>query len=59
MKKDFDLDYEKVVPVEPVIYGDFMFPSADPRLYAEIDDFKQMKTILDLFNFVNAQNKEI
>lgn len=47
MKQDFDLEYEKVVPVEPVIYGDFMFPSADPRIYAEISDFKALKKVIE------------
>lgn len=47
MKNDFDLEYENVVPHEPVIYGDFMFPSADPRIYAEIDDFKAIKKVIE------------
>ena len=29
------------------------------KVKINVNDFKQMKTILDLFNFVNAQNKEI
>ena len=42
MKADFNLDYSQVVSVEPVIYGDFSVPNADPRVYAEINDFKQV-----------------
>ena len=40
MKIDFNLDYSSVITVEPVIYGDFMTPSGDSRIYAEINDFK-------------------
>ena len=46
MKVDFSLEYNQVVTVEPVIFGDFMIPNADPRVYAVIDDFKQVN-----FNF--------
>lgn len=42
MKSNFNLDYSEVVQNEPVIYGDFMVPNADPRIYAEINDFKQV-----------------
>jgi dynein heavy chain, axonemal len=40
MKSDYNLEFNQVVTVEPVIYGDFMVPNADPRIYAEIEDFK-------------------
>ena len=42
MKSEFDLDYDQVVTKEPVIYGDFFIPNAEPRIYAEIDDFTQV-----------------
>ena len=42
MKTDYNLEFNQVVNVEPVIYGDFMIPNADPRVYAEIEDFKQV-----------------
>jgi dynein heavy chain len=40
MKSDYNLEFNQVVTIEPVIYGDFMVPNADPRIYAEIEDFK-------------------
>ena len=40
MKEDYNLEYEQVITAEPVIYGDFMVPNADPRIYTEIDDFE-------------------
>lgn len=51
MKVDFNLEYNQVVTVEPVIFGDFMIPNADPRLYAPIDDFKQVNFIFKCFLF--------
>lgn len=47
MKSDFGLDFKDVITVEPVIYGDFMIPNADPRVYAEINDFKMMKKVIE------------
>ena len=42
MKIDFNLEFNQVVTVEPVVFGDFMIPNADPKIYAEIEDFKQV-----------------
>ena len=55
MKEDYNLEYDKVVLVEPVIYGDFMVPNADPRLYIEIDDFPAViyYFILSVINYEN------
>jgi dynein heavy chain len=47
MKAHFNLEYSQVVTAEPVIFGDFMIPNADPRVYAEIDDFKHMKKVIE------------
>jgi dynein heavy chain len=40
MKHDFDLEYKDVITNETIIFGDFGMPNADPKMYAEIDDFK-------------------
>jgi dynein heavy chain len=40
MKKDFDVEYSDVITKETILFGDFMVPNADPKIYAEIDDFK-------------------
>ena len=42
MQADFSLAYDDVVAAEPVIYGDFMVANAESRVYAEIDDLKQV-----------------
>ncbi|CAF0758924.1 unnamed protein product [Brachionus calyciflorus] len=47
MKNNFNLEYSDVIQAEPVIYGDFMIPNADPKIYAEISDFKLMKKVID------------
>lgn len=48
MKTDFNLEFTQVIVKEPVIYGDFMIPNADPKIYAEIEDFKQVNFLLIL-----------
>ena len=45
MKNNFNLEYSEVVKNEPVMYVDFMIPNADPRVYAEISDFKHVNLI--------------
>jgi dynein heavy chain len=54
MKSDYNLEFNQVVTVEPVIYGDFMVPNADPRVYAEIEDFKLVifSIIMKKFNLM-------
>jgi dynein heavy chain len=47
MQKNFNLDYKDVITNEPVIFCDFMIPNADPKIYAEIDDFKHMKKVIE------------
>jgi dynein heavy chain len=42
MKSEFNLEFSQVITREPVIYGDFMIPNADPKIYAEVEDFKQV-----------------
>lgn len=44
MKNEFNVEYKDVITTEPVIFGDFFVPNADPKLYVEIDDFKQVIT---------------
>jgi len=57
MAIDFGIEYEKVVTAEPVIYGDFLVPNADPRFYIEIEDLPAMKrTIEDYLEDYNQIN---
>ncbi len=54
MKNDFDLEYGDVITKETIIFGDFIVPNADPKIYAEIDDFKMVKFSYAFF-FVNTE----
>ena len=49
MPKFFSLEWADVVKVEVghLIYGDFMVPGADPKLYSEITDTTRMVTVVE------------
>jgi len=38
----FDTRYEDIVPAGRLIYGDFMVPGADPRVYKQITDMDKL-----------------
>ena len=50
MKVDFNLEYSKVITVEPVIYGDFIVANTETKVYTEIDDFKAVRYFITLIN---------
>ncbi|XP_074644244.1 dynein axonemal heavy chain 1-like [Tubulanus polymorphus] len=58
MKQDFQVEYENVATLEPVLYGDFMQVSVDNKVYMEITDHTQMVKViedyLDDYNQVNT-----
>ncbi|XP_071943674.1 dynein axonemal heavy chain 1-like isoform X2 [Antedon mediterranea] len=47
MVESFQADPIEVVHSDPLIYGDFMIPNADNKIYAEITDHTKMVTILE------------
>lgn len=52
MKADFNTEVEEVITSEPLLYGDFMSPSVDSRIYAEITDHQKVYTSLVLGRIV-------
>eukprot|EP00048_Salpingoeca_helianthica_P012917 m.190889 g.190889 ORF g.190889 m.190889 type:complete len:3952 (+) comp15437_c5_seq39:290-12145(+) len=46
-KTAFDIAWEAVVSYEPVLYGDFSDPSADPKKYLELPDIRKVKQVMD------------
>lgn len=38
MMVEWEVTFEEVVPFQPLLYGDFMSPGADVKLYELIDD---------------------
>ncbi|XP_048578532.1 dynein axonemal heavy chain 1-like isoform X2 [Nematostella vectensis] len=47
LQSGFQLSMDEVVGESPMIYGDFMIPSAENRIYAEITDYNKMVKILE------------
>ena len=45
--KSFSISYDEVVTREPLLYGDFMIPNAEIKLYGEITDDKKVTFFLD------------
>ena len=48
IKTNFNLDFKEVSSTDLIVYGDFLIPNADPRIYAEINDFTQVISFLKL-----------
>ena len=44
LASEFSMTWDDVVKDSPMIYGDFMVPSADIRVYAEITDYTKVCT---------------
>lgn len=43
--QEFDCSFEEVVPCQPVLYGDFMTPGADQRVYMLIQDKEKVSSV--------------
>eukprot|EP00794_Sanderia_malayensis_P012733 gene12733-14038_t len=57
IKTSFDVDFESVVPSDILIYGDFMVPNADVKVYAEVTDYDKMhSTLLEYLEDYNQIN---
>ena len=50
MKAAFSIPFENVVKSDSLIYGDFMVPNADVKIYGEVTDYEKVK--LEISNFV-------
>lgn len=42
MSRQLDLNWTDVVTVEPIVYGDYLVPGADPKVYSEIKDMRRL-----------------
>ncbi|XP_047438259.1 dynein axonemal heavy chain 1 [Mugil cephalus] len=45
--QEFGCSFEEVVPCYPVLYGDFMIPGADPKVYTFIDDTEKLEKVME------------
>uniref|UniRef100_A0A3Q3E168 Dynein, axonemal, heavy chain 1 n=1 Tax=Labrus bergylta TaxID=56723 RepID=A0A3Q3E168_9LABR len=43
----FDCSFDEVVPVQPVLYGDFMIPGADNKVYTLIEDKEKLVKVME------------
>jgi dynein heavy chain len=58
LQKHFKTETKKVVTGEYLIYGDYMVPGADPKLYQEITDIPTLKTTVEEYlSEYNAESK--
>eukprot|EP00002_Diphylleia_rotans_P006932 TRINITY_DN1638_c0_g1_i1.p1 TRINITY_DN1638_c0_g1~~TRINITY_DN1638_c0_g1_i1.p1 ORF type:complete len:4126 (-),score=976.49 TRINITY_DN1638_c0_g1_i1:597-12974(-) len=47
MNKYFNLSWGEVVKVDRLIYGDFLVPNANPRIYQEITDTSRLHRVIE------------
>jgi dynein heavy chain len=60
MSTKLECDYDECIGgVERLIYGDYMVPGADPRIYEQVTDMDKLKsTIEDYLADYNAESKQ-
>uniref|UniRef100_H2YF92 AAA+ ATPase domain-containing protein n=1 Tax=Ciona savignyi TaxID=51511 RepID=H2YF92_CIOSA len=60
---EFKLDIESVLPTRPVLFGDFLNPNSDVKLYNYVEDHEKMITImeeaLEDYNQVNTAQMKL
>ena len=47
IKTAFEVKFEDVLSNDILIYGDFMVPNADIKVYAEVTDYEKVISIID------------
>ncbi|XP_044079595.1 dynein axonemal heavy chain 1 isoform X1 [Siniperca chuatsi] len=61
--QEFDCSFEEVVPCQPVLYGDFMIPGADHKIYTLIEDKeklgKVMEEYMEDYNQINTTKMKL
>ncbi|TTB85611.1 Dynein heavy chain 1, axonemal [Bagarius yarrelli] len=45
--EEFDCSFQEVVPGQPVLFGDFMFPNSDTRVYQLIEDKEKLVRVME------------
>ncbi|KAJ1557997.1 hypothetical protein HK096_004145, partial [Nowakowskiella sp. JEL0078] len=61
--KTLGMNWNDVVHTEPLLYGDYMIPGADPKIYAEIKDVRKLvkstEEYLDDFNSTTTSQMKL
>ncbi|KAH1168316.1 dynein axonemal heavy chain 1 [Mauremys mutica] len=47
MMAEWDTTFEEVIPYQPVLFGDFMMPGADVKIYELIDDQEKLMRVIE------------
>ena len=56
---EFGMDYDAVVPRERLLFGDFMFPQVDNKIYEEIESMEKLKSVVEEYlSDHNAESKQ-
>ncbi|XP_029358997.1 dynein heavy chain 1, axonemal [Echeneis naucrates] len=45
--EEFDCIFKEVVPCQPILYGDFMIPGADNKVYTLIEDKEKLAKVME------------
>ena len=56
LENKFQMDWDKVVPRERLIMGDFMIRETENKIYDEIDSMEKLKAVVE--EFLNDHNSE-
>ncbi|XP_060621830.2 dynein axonemal heavy chain 1 [Anolis sagrei] len=47
MMLEWEITFDEVVPFQPLLYGDFMVPASDVKLYEMIDDKEKLMSVIE------------
>ncbi|GMH32802.1 hypothetical protein BSKO_00636 [Bryopsis sp. KO-2023] len=47
LEKHFSLKYQNVVTADRLIYGDYLIPGADPKVYSQLSDMNQLVKVAE------------
>ncbi|XP_019331155.1 dynein axonemal heavy chain 1 [Alligator mississippiensis] len=63
MMEELGTTFEEVIPFQPVLFGDFMLPGADIKLYELIDNQEKLKNViedyLEEYNQINTTKMKL
>ncbi|EMP33877.1 Dynein heavy chain 1, axonemal [Chelonia mydas] len=63
MMAEWDTTFEEVIPYQPVLFGDFMMPGADVKMYELIDDQEKLMRVIeeymDEYNQINTTKMKL
>eukprot|EP00606_Chrysophyceae_sp_TOSAG23-5_P000662 GSChrysophyteH2.ASY1.ANO1.84.1 assembled CDS len=59
VEKEFELEWDEVCPDDRMMFGDFMFPDSEAKIYEEIESMEKLKTTVEEYLLEhNAESKQ-